>query len=259
MLHLHCRLLLAAVCIGCSAAAVSPAAESAISDIKKEIEANARKIDPDDPPYYDASNIIEPTCINNIISCLKTEFWTRQYLDHVDSVSIQTSVHTDAELVNTGSKDATIRSTESTAVALGTTKGWTIGLKASAGVTGGVAPLVTPFTAELSGSYKDETTSTTTETRTTQYTASCPPGKTCRIQTVTYQVTATGVCSDEPFYNCGGEQHMCTSDWTESCDQYNAFFKKGCKSIPTVHPCKVNIQMRDNGDKLLNTVIITES
>ncbi|KYK62076.1 hypothetical protein DCS_03221 [Drechmeria coniospora] len=247
----QCGLVVAALVSGISA--VEPVPNSQLAAYMDRLSKAMMTMDDDRPPFYDGANQFEPTCIQNVGQCFTTEFWTRHYLAQIENVTIIPSVHVDAELINLKDEVGTIKSTKSVAVARGTTKGWTISAKATVSTLfsgkGGFA--------EVSGTYKDETTDLTTQTRTVEYASTCAAGRTCRIQTVTFQAVLRGVCRGEPFIWCSSERRMCDSGLQDSCSQYGDYFKKSCSSgVPLTSDCETTVQIRDGKNDLLSVVVL---
>ncbi|EFY85234.1 hypothetical protein J3459_017562 [Metarhizium acridum] len=238
----------------CSAAPNRANPSNQLPNFINQLQQSLRSVDWNNPPFTDGSKLNEYTCPAHAFECTTTDFWQRQTISSLPShVTVSTEIHTDATLINDGTKDATITSSSSTAVALGTTKGWTIGAKASLSSPDKIG------NAELSASYSDTSTSTTTETKTVQYGAVCPAGKTCRIQTVTFQARLEAYCKHEPMLDCRVPVNVCKRPTgILRCQQYVDYYNRNCVSPPSDSPCHVDVQVRADDGKLLTLVIITE-
>lgn len=238
----------------CSAAPSAANPSNQLPNFINQLQQSLRTVDQNNPPFTDGSKLNEYTCPAHAFECTTTDFWQRQILASApDRVTITTNIHTDATLINDGTKDATITSSFSTAVAIGTTKGWTIGAKVTLSSPNKVG------SSELSASYSDTSTSTTTETKTVQYGAICPAGKTCRIQTVTFQARLHAYCRHEAMLDCTGAVNVCKRPTgVLQCQQYVDYYNRNCVNPPSDSPCSVDVQLRADDGKLLTLVIISE-
>ncbi|PHH87633.1 hypothetical protein CDD83_8613 [Cordyceps sp. RAO-2017] len=242
----------------------TPISETQLNKMIKQMEEAGDKVDLEHPPYTVGTVHGEPTCIQNFFSCSKTVFFNRRTMvGGPYEVHVQPIFNEDATLVNDGDKEARIRSSESKARLESTTKGWQISATLSYATNG--------FTTGISGQYKDEWTKSTTDTKTVDYMARCPPHKTCRIQTVTFKAKLIGFCSDIPYLLCTGspdfgpehEMNVCTVDegWVQSCSQYTEYVKKTeqlCKdrNDPQIL-CEVETILKEDGGKPFRAVVFT--
>ncbi|PHH76325.1 hypothetical protein CDD83_4267 [Cordyceps sp. RAO-2017] len=254
-------MILLGLALGCSAATKAASPESTVSMTVEMLQAAMGNVNLANPPYYEDGAQTEPTCTRHLGRCARTSFWTRHVMAaRPANVTIKTKTHVDAELINTGTREAKIKSTRSLALAHGTSKGWTIGARASLTDVAAI-----PSKGEVSASFSDETTSATTETQEVEYDAVCPAGSLCRIQTITFSATLEGRCRPEPFLACRGDVgNVCDKgpQIGRECRQYRAYFDKhGCRdrSVVETEPCSVDVQLRDENGGLLKVIVVSES
>ncbi|KHN93747.1 uncharacterized protein MAM_08388 [Metarhizium album ARSEF 1941] len=248
------RLVSVLVLVGTCWAAKTPARGDQLADFINQLKKSLHNVDQRNPPFYDEPKLKEATCPSVAWDCLTTEFWTRlTIVDVPHQIAISTNTHTDALLANSGSQDAVIKSQTSTAVAQGTTTGWTIGGQVK------VAAPKDVLEAELSASYNDQSTSMTTETKSIEYDATCPAGKTCRIQTVTFRAEIQASCKTDAYFACKDALNICERPrGTLTCQQFVDYYNRNCLDAQRYQPCSVDVQLRQDDGSLLTLVVITE-
>ncbi|PHH79364.1 hypothetical protein CDD82_2423 [Ophiocordyceps australis] len=253
-----------AVLVAEISAAEEPISETELSKMISQLNLATETIDLNDPPYKHGEAFGEPTCFANWFYCSQTVFFNREVMSGGPySTNVTPIFSQDALLFNDNDEPSKIGSTQSTAKLEASTKGWQI--SARIGVS------QDRFTADINAQYKDETIKSTTMTKTVEYSSTCPPHKTCRIQTVTFKAQLVGFCADDPYLLCTnspdfGPEHeisICTVDdtWVTSCSQYREYARKTeelCKNRKDPRKyCEVEVPLLDDKGEPLRAVVIT--
>lgn len=237
------------------AAPYGPTVESAVAQkFLKEIENNFQVVS-DNPPKYKSDEISEPTCFAYVGSCNPTYFHLQHsFINGTARASYITQV--EHGIHNIGNTDVKLTVTQSTAVALGTTKGWNIGAKYT--ISGDIVG--TKNGLEISGGYSESKSETVTTTRTIASEVVCRPGYACEIQTWTFHVQVEGYCKTRPIINCGGEYDACEKA-TNICSQYFDYFNKFCskKKLAATTHCKSQTVINDASGKPLTKLVLVSN
>ncbi|PHH59154.1 hypothetical protein CDD81_3685 [Ophiocordyceps australis] len=247
-------------------AAETPISESELSKMISNLNIATETVDLNNPPYKHGEAHGEPTCFANWFQCTHTVFFNREVMSGGPySTNVTPIFSQDALLFNDNDQPSTIKSTQSTAKLESSTKGWQISAR--------ISPNVNGFNADINAQYKDETTKSTTVTKAVEYASTCPPRKTCRIQTVTFKAQLVGFCADDPYLLCTStpdfkpehEMSICTVDesWVNSCSQYQEYARKTeelCKNRKDPRKyCEVEVPLRDDKGEPLSAVVITHA
>ncbi|KAK2594032.1 hypothetical protein QQS21_008251 [Conoideocrella luteorostrata] len=242
-----------------------PFKQSQVDRIVKSLETQLLNINSKSLPYYDSSSRREATCIQNMYKCPTTRFWSRHFLTIARKATIKQIRHADATFANDGSEKADLKSSKSTARLSSTTKGWQIAAKIGTGSPSSVA-------GDVSGQFKYEWTESNTKTETVEYTGRCPAGKTCTIETITFQATIEGYCMEAPLLYCGWDidltaQNVCVAQGEvnslqDTCGQYKSYIEKArkeiCPSSSARKRCQVDVPVLDASNEVFRVVAMTE-
>ncbi|KID59368.1 uncharacterized protein G6M90_00g066590 [Metarhizium brunneum] len=229
----------------------SDVARTYIDDIEKYF-----KIAPDNPPAYKLRYVTEPTCFAYWGSCDTTYFHLKNTFVNGTAKAFYVP-YTEYENANVFSEKSQMTITQSTAIVLGTSKGWNAAAKwtVSGDARGQKAAL------EVSGGYSSTTTGTTTTTKTVSTHAECRYGYICEIQTWTFHVLIDGMCKTRPYLNCGSEKDACKRRDRIRCKQQRTYIDKFCNHhrLSTMTPCSASMVVRNAAGEPFTTLALVSS
>ncbi|KJZ75330.1 hypothetical protein HIM_05256 [Hirsutella minnesotensis 3608] len=196
-------------------------------------------------PFFNSPTTDEPTCFQHWNDCARTQFWSHHLLVEAHNATGSVFSSLEKEVDNNSPQDVKIEVTETHAVIDGTTTGWKIGGKATAGFgKSGVASGGIEVSTEYSSLHNQQDT----WTESIKYSYSCPPWSVCRIETLTFNVNIMGTCEETGYLQCAPLiPSLWHSDYTWSacdipsalsCNQYTAFGNKYCPKPK--RPCSVS-------------------
>ncbi|KAA8650700.1 hypothetical protein EYZ11_009617 [Aspergillus tanneri] len=188
-----------------------------------EIESNF-KLDATNPPYA----ISDKTTKRCVAPCWDGEFYKRKQLERVHKVSAYQTKEEELTSYNSNPENSsTLTLTKSTAITEARTQGWTVGGIMDSGLL------------KITAQYTDTITVGKIETKTVGTEYPCPPLHECVIETWTFHVRITGVCSEpKPMLDCGGTHDLCATKEPH---------KRPCRSFSknTVSGSKVEDECKD--------------
>ncbi|KAM3518161.1 hypothetical protein MY4038_010165 [Beauveria bassiana] len=208
-------------------------AETKLTSLENQVRFSATNV-----PKLQFTKEWQYICSPNIWQGEQVAFWKSGSFGPEDIISTRAYyiAHVETTAVNTrkkGEKDEKMVVTKSTTDIQVKTSGWTIGAKASG--TGGKKD-VASATVEISGSYSNTQSDTSSRTTTVSREDNCPPGFECLLETWTFhleveakatlysnwQLWALGYGYDEERHICDMEPHL------RDCEQFTMRYDEWC-------------------------------
>ncbi|DAA77070.1 TPA_exp: Uncharacterized protein A8136_6836 [Trichophyton benhamiae CBS 112371] len=231
-----------------------------VKELKKALQ-ESHKVDNQWPPVGEVDPIPSSTeCkLGCSGTCNPAATYTRLVLRTISEVNVTGFPHVDEIFENPNDDPLDIEVKKGTAVTKGNTKGWSIGL----GLSGGLGPA----SAELSGQISQLTEETSTETREVSWKGKCPPHTECRVTTVTFTITVTGMCDESPYVYCltgrpqkrnmcgEGKEHFLTC----LCDAQKGLIQRQCPKDPQLKPCEITFPLRKPDGKLRTVQFLSQT
>ncbi|EFE37416.1 hypothetical protein TRV_07949 [Trichophyton verrucosum HKI 0517] len=225
-----------------------------IKELRKTLK-DSHQIDGKWPPVGEVNPV--PSSTDCKLGCSGTcnpaATYDHQTLRTISGVTVTGYPNVDEVFENPNDDPLDIEVKKGTAVTKGNTKGWSIGL----GLSGGLGPA----SAEFSGQISQLTEETSTETREVSWKGKCPPHTECRVTTVTFTITVTGMCDELPYAYCltgrPQKRNMCGESkdhfLTCLCDAQKALIERQCPKGPQLKSCEITFPLR-KPDGSLRTV-----
>ncbi|EQL01555.1 hypothetical protein OCS_02738 [Ophiocordyceps sinensis CO18] len=216
--------------------------------------------------YQDRHVIQEASCFPYIFNCLTSKFFKRHWLSEIDEVQVKPLARIEKDVINRNENPIDVTILQSTAIASGTSQGWTYSGRLEAKIPMSKGEVL----AAVGATYTDTVTATKTETTGANVGMKCASNKSCRLMTVSFQVTLTGQCEVEPMLLCGGDKPLdICYGFRGYCEQHYSYWRRNCVVEPDssrakyLHhtnrvPCNVTVPARHQDQSLRSFVLGTQ-